>query len=309
MGAGIQRAAESKFYLGQRAEAAGQPRPLVAPRPSVTPEPWYELPHRYGDHRITLMVRDPWWLYTYWEIDPGREQVLRTTITRQGEEPAGSCLRVYDVTDIEFNGSNAHRSFDIELAGMADNWYLHVEQSDRSYIVDIGVKSRSGRFYTLARSNQVRTPRHGPSDQGDEEWMCPDDDFWKLFGLAGGFGIGKSSMEMKELFEKRWFEEVSSGSVSSLSSPGMARSKGRQFWMWVEAELVVYGATEPDARVTVQGKSIPLRPDGTFSLRCALPDGRQEIPVSATSADNEETRIVTPIVTRATERSERLQPS
>ncbi len=183
---------------------------------------------------------------------------------------------------------------------MADNWYIHVEHPNRSYIVDIGIKSRSGRFYTLARSNQVRTPRFGPSDQIDEEWMCPDDDFWKMFGIAGGFGIGKSSMEMKELFEKRWREEVSSGAVSSLFSPGMARGKGRRFWMRVETELIVYGATEPDAKVTVQGKPIALRPDGTFTLRFALPDGRQEIPVAATSADNEETQAVTPIVTRKT---------
>ncbi len=300
--AGIQRAAESKFYLGQRRESSSVSQPARASSPSVAPEPWYDLPQRYGDHRITVMVRDPWWLYAYWEVDPGREQALRDTIKRQGEESMGSCLRVYDVTDVEFNGTNAHRFFDIELTGMAENWYIHVEQPDRSYIVDIGIKSRSGRFYTLARSNQVRTPRVGPSDQIDEEWMCPDEDFWKLFGLAGGFGVGKSSMEMKELFEKRWLEEVSSGSVSSISSQGM-RGKDRQFWMWVEAELIVYGATEPDAHVTVQGKPIELRPDGTFSLRFALPDGRQAIPVSATSVDREETRTISPIVTRATERS------
>ncbi len=304
---GIQQAAESKFYLGRR-ESTSAPQSTTTHRPSVAPEPWYDLPQRYGDHHITLMVRDPWWLYAYWEVDPGREQALRETIKRQGEEPIGSYLRVYDVTDVEFNGTNAHRFFDIELAGMAENWYIHVEQSDRSYIVDIGIKSRPGRFYTLARSNQVRTPRVGPSDQIDEEWMCPDEDFWKLFGLAGGFGVGKSSMEMKERFEKRWLEEVSSGSVSSISSPGM-RGRGRQFWMWVEAELIVYGATEPDAHVTVQGKPIELRPDGTFSIRFALPDGRQEIPVSATSADREETRAISPIVTRATERSRKFQSS
>jgi hypothetical protein len=246
------------------------------------------------------MVRDPWWLYVYWEVDPGREQALRATIARQGEESTGSWLRIYDVTDIEFTGANALHSWDIELAGLADNWYVHVEQPNRSYIVEIGIKSRSGRFYMLARSNRVTTPRSGPSDQVDAEWMCPDDDFWRLFGMAGGFGVGRSSMEMKEMFERRWQEELSSGAVSSLSSPGLAQAKARSFWMWVKTELVVYGATEPDAQVTVQGRPIRLRPDGTFSLRFALPDGRQEIPVCATSADDRETQAVTPIVTRKT---------
>ena len=71
--------------------------------------------------------------------------------------------------------------------------------------------------------------------------------------------------------------------------------------MVVNTELIVYGATEPDAKVTVQGKEITLKPDGTFSLRFALPDGKQVIPVEATSNDEIDHRKITPIVTRKTE--------
>ena len=28
----------------------------------------FELPQGYNDNRIVLMVRDPYWIYTYWEI-------------------------------------------------------------------------------------------------------------------------------------------------------------------------------------------------------------------------------------------------
>jgi hypothetical protein len=59
----------------------------------------------------------------------------------------------------------------------------------------------------------------------DEEWMCAEDDYWKLFGLSGGFGIGKSSMEIKELFKKYFKEWVSSGAVSSFSSYVLAQQK------------------------------------------------------------------------------------
>ncbi len=68
----------------------------------------------------------------------------------------------------------------------------------------------------------------------------------------------------------------------------------------VDCELIVYGATEPNARVTVQGRPINLRKDGTFTLRFALPDGKQVIPVEATSFDNENERAITPVVTRET---------
>jgi hypothetical protein len=54
--------------------------------------------------------------------------------------------------------------------------------------------------------------------------------------------------------------------------------------------LIIYGATEPDAKVTIGGRAIQLRPDGTFSFRFALPDGVYSLPVAATSADKVETR-------------------
>jgi hypothetical protein len=57
------------------------------------------------------------------------------------------------------------------------------------------------------------------------------------------------------------------------------------FWLQVNVELIVYGATDPDAQVTVAGRPVELRPDGTFSLRFSLPDGDYELPVAAVSAD------------------------
>ena len=70
--------------------------------------------------------------------------------------------------------------------------------------------------------------------------------------------------------------------------------------MKVDCELIVYGATEPDAKVTVQGKAIKLRPDGTFSLRFFLPDGEQVIGVRGESADGCEERVISPAVKRKT---------
>jgi hypothetical protein len=55
------------------------------------------------------------------------------------------------------------------------------------------------------------------------------------------------------------------------------------FWFNVNAEVILYGATEPDARVTIGGKRVVLRRDGTFSYRFAFPDGRFELPVAAVS--------------------------
>jgi hypothetical protein len=83
------------------------------------------------------------------------------------------------------------------------------------------------------------------------------------------------------------------GNVSSplggmnVSSPFGAEQPPEGFWFNINAELVVYGATEVGARVTVGGRRINLRPDGTFSLRFALPEGDHTLDVSAHSSKDE----------------------
>lgn len=74
----------------------------------------------------------------------------------------------------------------------------------------------------------------------------------------------------------------------------------RGFWFAVNAEVVVYGATEPDAAVTLAGRSIKLRPDGSFSLRFSLPDGDFHLPIVAASADGMERRGAELRLSRAT---------
>ena len=111
------------------------------------------------------------------------------------------------------------------------------------------------------------------------------------------------SLEITELIRRQFQQELYSAAaaqfsvpgswsaaVSSFSSPlgGMERRKG--FWFNVNAELIIYGATEANAEVTIGGRVIQLRPDGTFSFRFALPDGQFPLPAVATSADGTDTR-------------------
>jgi uncharacterized protein len=84
--------------------------------------------------------------------------------------------------------------------------------------------------------------------------------------------------------------------AAAISSPLGQEEKGvaaaKPFWLNINAELVLYGATEPNANVLVGGRQIRLRPDGTFSYRFALPDGQYPLQVTAASADGEDRRSV-----------------
>jgi hypothetical protein len=68
----------------------------------------------------------------------------------------------------------------------------------------------------------------------------------------------------------------------------------------VDAELLVYGVSHPHAHVTLQGEPVPLRPDGSFTVRMSLPDRRQVLPVVASSPDGVEQRTIILAVERNT---------
>ena len=244
------------------------------------------------------MVKDPWWLYAYWEVSPRVERQARQQLSPDEIGGLHSVLRVYDVTGRDFPAQPANHSFDITLSGLATNWYIHVNAPNRSFVVDIGLLTTTGRFLTVGRSNRVTTPPFGPSEVIDEEWMTTDEDYWRLFGITAGVGMGSSPSGLKALMEQHVFSP-------GLFSPGMCSpvksQKDRGFRLWVDTELLMYGATDPKASLTIQGQAIKLKADGTFSVRMALPDGTQTIPVAATSPDRQETKTLTPVVTRHTE--------
>jgi len=79
-------------------------------------------------------------------------------------------------------------------------------RSGRSWCIELGLLSREGGFYPILRSNVVRTPRFGMSDILDASWMFIREEYWWLFGVSGGFDVGKSSLEMKELFQRQMKE-------------------------------------------------------------------------------------------------------
>ena len=139
--------------------------------------------------------------------------------------------------------------------------------------------------------------------------------------------IGLGSAEIDSLLKKHFEETLSSESASGLSlrllsvgelapstqslfsaigaswsaQPFSLRTE-RGFYMHVNAEIIFYGGTHPDATVTVEGKQIQLTPDGSFRYHFTLPDGDFEIPIVAVSPDKVEQRSATLTFKRGTSR-------
>tara|TARA_B100000212_G_scaffold280854_1_gene220743 strand:- start:500 stop:1090 length:591 start_codon:yes stop_codon:yes gene_type:complete len=67
----------------------------------------------------------------------------------------------------------------------------------------------------------------------------------------------------------------------------------RSFWLVADAELIVYGATDPTANLTIGGEKVPLASDGTFRLQVPFRDGAQSYDIKATDASGNQERSIT----------------
>ncbi|MFN5953965.1 MAG: DUF4912 domain-containing protein [Dolichospermum sp.] len=83
-----------------------------------------------------------------------------------------------------------------------------------------------------------------------------------------------------------------SGVGMSGFSAGAVPARPRKFWLVADAELIVYGATEPDANVTIGGRPIKLNSDGTFRFQMSFQDGLIDYPILAIAADGEQSRSI-----------------
>ena len=89
---------------------------------------------------------------------------------------------------------------------------------------------------------------------------------------------------------------VSGLTMSGVGMSGFSASavpaRPRKFWLVADAELIVYGATEPDANVTIGGRPIKLNSDGTFRFQMSFQDGLIDYPILAVAADGEQSRSI-----------------
>ncbi len=315
----LPRAADSRKDKKAGARPQGQPRGKVAGLPGSAASngraapPSVAAPPQILDHacqkdRIVVLTRDSYWLHAYWELS-------RTTLARaqaalgQDWHTARPILRLMDVSSDDTTSAAQRHVRDIPIHGGVNNWYIDVMEPPRSYRIDIGYYSRQGRFYVLARSNVVTTPKAGVTDPLDENWIDVQKQIDRIETPASvGSGTNghhhtNTALDLRDLFEERLRRPMCSLAVQNFTTPTLP-SLGRDFHFQIDAELIVYGTTEPNARVTLQGEPVQLRADGSFTVRFSLPDSRQIIPAVAASADGIEERTIVLAVERNTKELE-----
>jgi hypothetical protein len=236
----VQRAAARNTAITPEEEIESSKYHQGVPTRDLSARAPRDLPAGYQKDRIAVMVRDPYWLHCYWELTRRAIQRAEAALSQEWHS-SRPILRLLDVSSQETTSSAETVVRDIDIHGGCNNWYIDVASPPRSFRVDIGYLAPSGRFYVLARSNVVSTPRAGVSDVLDENWADIDQSKAdRIFAMSGGFDPGTSSLELKQLFEEKLRRPLGSPAVTSFGSGGLAfGGKARSFWFQLDAELIV----------------------------------------------------------------------
>lgn len=258
---------------------------------------------------VALLPRDPQWATVCWGISSAdRERALAAG----GQQLA---LRLTDVTDTAAVGSRPHTLQEVIVEGGAKEWHLPVPLGGRDYRVELGYRILSGGWVSLASSSvthiaaetQFTTEPFAPFTLAGDQQASFSLPPLSAPGLherlyqqasAGRLPISQGS----EAFQEH--EEAGAAAAGQFSGVGPWASgreasgaglapRQRSFWLVADAELIVYGATDPAATLTVGDQVTPLAQDGTFSFHTAFPDGEQQYPIRALAADGEQKRSIT----------------
>jgi hypothetical protein len=124
-----------------------------------------QLPTSYDLDCLCAMVRNPKTVYLYWELSNTRKSFLEKNFgTDWSSIP--KYLKIYHVTSIIFNGHNALREFEVPLPEMTNNWFITELEPNQTYVVELGIKTENGSFFTILRSNPIDTPRNNINQVG-----------------------------------------------------------------------------------------------------------------------------------------------
>ncbi|MBM5803869.1 MAG: DUF4912 domain-containing protein [Cyanobacteria bacterium K_DeepCast_35m_m2_155] len=278
-------------------------------------------PRPAAETHVVFLPRDPQWAYVFWEISEA---------DRNSAQAAGAtqlCLRVADVTNLAPGSAHPHTMQEVVVDSHATEWYLPVPLSDRDYRVELGYrKGGSGGWISLAFSSVARVPALHPSEQILDQFVpfsldsAPSEATADLLqpadsGLherlyqsatARWRRLGRGSEAFHEMEEGLLGEAGLNASGAGLWASGRNESgaglvaRQRSFWLVADAELIVYGATDPAAKLTIGGEEVPLSADGTFRVQVPFRDGEQVYPIEAIAADGEQKRHITLAFNRTT---------
>ncbi len=311
--------------LGDLPDGYGESRIVLLPRDPQWSYAYWDIPNeakeelrRQGGQQLALRLYDVTDIDLNYQSPHSVQEYLCDELAREWYLPIPVSDRDY-VLDI------GYRCFDGRWLVLARSASVHIPPVYPSdWVEDIFVTVDWNETLEAKTVYQLVPPTHrqgmatGESPIYDEIWgMAQGMEAQRVAGSVFGSmqhvpGSVVSSFVHQETVSSyvfpsgvgMWaFPTVSGLNMSGVglgASASAPPERSRKFWLIADAELIVYGATEPDATVTIGGRPIKLNPDGTFRFQMSFQDGLIDYPIVAVAADGEQNRAIHMKFTRET---------
>lgn len=118
---------------------------------------YYDLPYRYNETTVKILAQTPTTLFIYWDIS---DNDRKSFTEKYGEDFFNNTKPVLVVTNKTMN-----YSFEIDINDFANCWYLHVNDADCDYSVELGrrpriVNANIDNYIYVSTSNDMEMPNN-----------------------------------------------------------------------------------------------------------------------------------------------------
>ena len=272
-----------------------------------------ELPEGYGDSRIVLLPRDPKWAYAYWDISNEHKDELRrqggqqlalrlydvTEIDQSYQTPHGmqqqDCDEMARSWYLEIPMSDRDYTAEIGYVTGDGNWLMLARSAPIRVPPIYPSDWANDQFVTIGFDEALAGRTYGDLGQAPSalDNGSPVEDLPPIYNELFAMTQGQNALRVAgSLFGS--MHQVApgalspSGNVSGLNMSGLNASglnmsgvgmdRKRSFWLVADAELIVYGATEPNATLTIGDRVVPSAQTAPSASTCTSPTAKLTTP-------------------------------
>lgn len=116
---------------------------------------YYDLPYRYNETIVKVLVQTPTILFVYWDISDEDKQNYILEYGQYFFNDTKPVLVIYNET--------LHYSFEVDINDFANSWYLHIPDSNCTYKVELGRRpinkyAKIDNYLYISSSNNMHSP-------------------------------------------------------------------------------------------------------------------------------------------------------
>ncbi|MED4004346.1 DUF4912 domain-containing protein [Priestia aryabhattai] len=93
-------------------------------------------------------------IYVHWSFSEHIREMVEIMFSTRWEE-LNLAMCTYDITGLHFNGHESNRYYMKGLTPKQAFIFMNSLESERTYVIDIGIQDKEGSFFSLLRSNPV----------------------------------------------------------------------------------------------------------------------------------------------------------